>query len=60
MGWALVMVFNLMGPGLFFVQVPTGLVLSAMGVATLTGVLAAVAPARRAARYDPAVAIRYV
>jgi lipoprotein-releasing system permease protein len=59
-GWALVMVFNLMGPGLFFVQVPTGLVLSAMGVATLTGVLAAVAPARRAARYDPAVAIRYV
>ena len=59
-GWALVMVFNLMGPGLFFVQVPTGLVLSAMGMATLTGVLAAVAPARRAARYDPAVAIRYV
>lgn len=59
-GWALVKVFNLMGPGLFFVQVPTGLVLSAMGVATLTGVLAAVAPARRAARYDPAVAIRYV
>lgn len=59
-GWGLVMVFNLMGPGLFFVQVPTGLVLSAMGVATLTGVLAAVAPARRAARYDPAVAIRYV
>src|SRR5699024_1087824 len=49
-GWALVMVFHLMGPGLFFVQVPTGLVLSAMGVATLTGVLAAVAPARRAAR----------
>ena len=59
-GWALVMVFNLMGPGLFFVQVPTGLVLSAMAVATLTGVLAAAAPARRAARYDPAVAIRYV
>lgn len=59
-GWALVMVFNLMGPGLFFVQVPAGLVLSAMAVATLTGVLAAAAPARRAARYDPAVAIRYV
>ena len=59
-GWALVMVFNLMGPGLFFVQVPVGLVLSAMAVATLTGVLAAAAPARRAARYDPAVAIRYV
>src|SRR5690606_12936346 len=59
-GWALVMVFNIFGPGLFYVAVPTGLVLSAMAVATLTGVLAAAAPARRAARYDPAVAIRYV
>jgi lipoprotein-releasing system permease protein len=31
-----------------------------MLVATITGVLAAAMPARRAARYDPAVAIRYV
>ena len=29
-------------------------------IATLTGILAAAMPSRRAARYDPAVAIRYV
>lgn len=59
-GWGLIQVFNLFGPRLFVIEVSSGLLLSAMLVATLTGVLAAVAPARRAARYDPAVAIRYV
>lgn len=59
-GWALIQAFNLFGPRLFTAEVAPGLVLSAMAVATLAGVLSAVAPARRAARYDPAVAIRYV
>jgi len=34
--------------------------LSLMFMLAVTGVLAAAMPARRAARYDPAVAIRYV
>jgi lipoprotein-releasing system permease protein len=59
-GYALVQVFNVFGPQLFFVPVAPGLLLAAVALSTLTGVLAAAAPARRAARYDPAVAIRYV
>ncbi|WP_193074084.1 ABC transporter permease [Pseudomonas sp. FME51] len=59
-GWGLVQVFNLFGPGLFWVPVAPGLIPVAMAIATLAGVLAAAVPARRAARYDPAVAIRYV
>ena len=59
-GWGLVQVFNLAGPRLFFIPVDPTLVPLAMLVATVTGVLAAAIPARRAARYDPAVAIRYV
>ncbi len=59
-GWSLVQVFNLAGPRLFFIPVDPTLVPLAMLVATVTGVLAAAMPARRAARYDPAVAIRYV
>lgn len=59
-GWGLVQVFNLAGPQLFFIPVEPTLVPVAMLVATITGVLAAALPARRAARYDPAVAIRYV
>jgi lipoprotein-releasing system permease protein len=59
-GWGLVQVFNLAGPRLFFIPVDPTLVPLAMLVATVTGVLAATMPARRAARYDPAVAIRYV
>ena len=35
-----------------------GLVAMALGLATLTGLLAALAPALRAARLDPVVAIR--
>ena len=60
LGWALVQVFNLFGPGLFWVPVAPGLIPVSMAVATLAGVLAAAVPARRAARYDPAEAIRYV
>lgn len=59
-GWGLVQVFNLAGPRLFFIPVDPTLVPLAMLVATVTCVLAAAMPARRAARYDPAVAIRYV
>ncbi len=59
-GWGLVQVFNLLGPRLFIIPVDPTLVPLAMLVATVTGVLAAAMPARRAARYDPAVAIRYV
>ena len=59
-GWGLVQVFNLFGPRLFTIPVDPTLVPLAMLVATITGVLAAAMPARRAARYDPAVAIRYV
>ncbi|MGK8472354.1 ABC transporter permease [Stutzerimonas stutzeri] len=59
-GWGLVQVFNIAGPRLFEIPVNPTLVPLAMLVATITGVLAAAMPARRAARYDPAVAIRYV
>lgn len=59
-GWLLVQVFNTLGPGLFPIPIGGSLIPLAMLIATLTGVLAAALPARRAARYDPAVAIRYV
>ncbi|MEQ8802761.1 MAG: ABC transporter permease, partial [Haliea sp.] len=59
-GWALVQAFNTLGPGLFFIPVPLSLIPFAMVIACLTGVLASALPARRAARLDPAVAIRYV
>jgi len=58
-GWALVQVFNGVGPKLFQILLDPALIPVAMLLATLTGVLAAAFPARRAARYDPAVAIRY-
>lgn len=59
-GWLLVQVFNRFGPGLFNIPVDPALVPVVLLVATLVGVIAAAVPARRAARYDPAVAIRYV
>lgn len=46
------------GLPLFTVSLEPGLALAVAGGATLCGVLAAVAPARRAARLDPAQAIR--
>jgi len=60
LAWLLVQVFNRFGARLFVIVVEPGLILGAVAVASLTGVLAAALPARRAARYDPAVAIRYV
>ena len=46
------------GLPLFVITLHLGLALQVAGVATLCGVLAAVAPARRAAKLDPALAIR--
>jgi len=59
-GYALVWAFNNLGPGLFYIPVSSTLVPLAMAIATITGVLSAAIPARRAARLDPVVAIRYV
>ncbi|SFB43389.1 ABC transporter permease [Azotobacter beijerinckii] len=60
LAWLLVEAFNHFGAWPFVILVEPTLIPGAMAVATLTGVLAAAVPARRAARYDPAVAIRYV
>lgn len=59
-GWGLIQIFNTVGPGLFYIPMAPGLVPVAMAIATVAGVVAAAFPARRAARYDPAEAIRYV
>jgi len=59
-GLALVWAFNTFGPGLFYIPLPPSLIGVAMAIATVTGVLSAAVPAQRAARLDPAVAIRYV
>lgn len=59
-GYSLVQVFNIFGSRLFVIVLEPSMLLSAMFIATVAGVLAAIVPARRAARYDPAVAIRYV
>lgn len=59
-GYALVMVFNQFGPKLFYIEVPSYLIVSATAVATVVGILAALAPAWRASRLDPVQAIRYV
>ncbi|WP_082785642.1 FtsX-like permease family protein [Psychrobacter sp. P2G3] len=58
--YALVWVFNTFGPGLFYIPVSANLIMLVMLLATLTGVLAAAIPSRRAAALDPVVAIRYV
>jgi lipoprotein-releasing system permease protein len=59
-GYVLVWIFNTFGPGLFPIPLAPTLIPGAMAIATLVGVLAAAAPARRAARLDPVEAIRYV
>ena len=46
------------GLPLFAITLSPALALQVAGIATLCGVLAAVAPARRAAKLDPALAIR--
>lgn len=58
-GWGLVWVFNAFGPKLFYIPVDPLLVPSAMLLATVTGVVSAAVPARRASRLDPVVAIRH-
>jgi len=58
--YTLVWGFYTCGPGLFHIPVAQSLVVMSVALATLTGVLAAAIPSRRAARLDPVVAIRYV
>jgi lipoprotein-releasing system permease protein len=59
-GYLLVMAFNQFGPKLFYIEVPSYLIGSATAVATVVGILAALAPAWRASRLDPVQEIRYV
>lgn len=59
-GYALVHLFNNFGSRLFFVSVQTEVAITALLIAIGSGVVAAALPARRASRYDPAEAIRYV
>jgi lipoprotein-releasing system permease protein len=59
-GYALVAFFNTFGAALFTISVGPSLIPVAMTIATVVGLLAAAVPARRAARLDPVVAIRYV
>lgn len=58
--FALVWVFNNFGPGLFYIPISPILIIAALVLATLTGVLAAAIPSRRAAALDPVEAIRHV
>ncbi|MCO8086320.1 ABC transporter permease [Acinetobacter lwoffii] len=58
--YGLVWVFNNFGSGLFYIPISIELVILALLLATLTGVLAAAVPSRRAAALDPVEAIRHV
>ena len=59
-GYGLVMLFNEFGPKLFYIELPLSLIGGATAIATIVGILAALAPAWRASRLDPVQAIRYV
>ena len=59
-GYALVWSFNTFGPRLFYIPLMPSLIPLTMLSATITGVLAAMVPAWRAARLNPVEAIRYV
>lgn len=58
--YLLVWIFNNFGPGLFYIPISIQLVAFTLFLATLTGVCAAVFPARRAAALNPVEAIRHV
>ncbi len=57
-GYTLIRAFEAFGPRLFDVPVEPRLILAAVALATVTGVLSAALPARRAAGLDPVTAIR--
>ena len=59
-GYGLVGAFNTFGPKLFTIPVDPWLLAAAAALATVTGVLSAAVPARRAAALDPVEAIRHV
>ena len=59
-GYGLVWAFNNLGPQLFHIPVTPTLLLATSMLATVTGIIAAAIPARRAARMDPVQAIRHV
>ncbi|GAB3550479.1 ABC transporter permease [Noviherbaspirillum agri] len=59
-GYGLVGAFNTFGPKLFYIPVDPWLLVAATGLATVTGILSAAVPARRAASLDPVEAIRHV
>ena len=58
--YCLIWGFNQFGPGLFYISISIKLILSALFLATVTGILAAAIPSRRAAALDPVEAIRHV
>jgi len=63
LAWVMVVLFTHFVRGadglpLFDISLPPALALQVAAVATVCGVLAAIAPARRAAAMDPAQAIR--
>ncbi len=58
-GFGLLWAFNSLGPKLFTAPLTPSLLLSAALLATVTGVLSAAVPARRAAALDPVEAIRH-
>ena len=58
--YGLIWGFNQFGPGLFYISISIKLIISALLLATMTGILAAAIPSRRAAALDPVEAIRHV
>ncbi|HEU0154160.1 MAG TPA: ABC transporter permease [Arenimonas sp.] len=59
-GYGLVGAFNTFGPKLFYIPVSPWLLVAAAAVATVTGIVSAAIPARRASGLDPVEAIRHV